>query len=100
VSIVIETARLPLLPGVTAIASQNRSGGLGTNREHFGAFVSSEGVDASVLDLCYDPQTSGGLLAAVAAASADEIASALGEAGVPTAIVGDVRAGAPHILLK
>ena len=41
VSIAIDTARLPLLPGVTAIASQNRSGGLGTNREHF-----EDGVDA------------------------------------------------------
>ncbi len=41
VSIAIDTARLPLLPGVTAIASQNRSGGMGTNREHF-----EDGVEA------------------------------------------------------
>jgi selenide,water dikinase len=100
VSMEIEAARLPMLPGVTAIASQNRSGGLGTNREHFSAFVSAEGVDASVLDVGYDPQTSGGLLAAVDAASADAIAAALGEAGVPAVIVGDVRAGTPGIRLK
>jgi selenide,water dikinase len=100
VSMEIEAARLPLLPGVTAIASQNRSGGLGTNREHFSAFVSAEGIDASVLDVGYDPQTSGGLLAAVDAASSEAIAAALGEAGVPAVIVGDVRTGTPGIRLK
>jgi selenide,water dikinase len=100
VSMEIEAARLPLLPGVTAIASQNRSGGLGTNREHFSAFVSAAGIDASVLDVGYDPQTSGGLLAAVDAASSEAIAAALGEAGVPAVIVGDVRTGTPGIRLK
>ena len=100
VSIAIDTRRLPLLPGVTAIAAQNRSGGMGTNREHFESLVTAEGVDPAVMDICYDPQTSGGLLAAVDAASAEAIAAALADAGVPTAVVGDVRAGAPHILLR
>ena len=99
VSIAIETARLPLLPGVIAIASQNRSGGMATNREHFEAFVRAEGVDGAVLDVCFDPQTSGGLLAAVDAARAEAMIAALEEAGVPAVLVGDVRAGAPGILL-
>jgi selenide,water dikinase len=100
VSIAIDTSRLPLLPDVTAIAAQNRSGGMGTNREHFASMVTAVGVDPAAVDLCYDPQTSGGLLAAVDPASADAIAAALADAGVPTALVGDVRTGAPHILLR
>jgi selenide,water dikinase len=100
VSIAIDASRLPLLPGVAAIAAQNRSGGLGTNREHFESLVTVDGVDPAVVDICFDPQTSGGLLAAVDAASADAIAAALADAAVPAAIVGDVRAGAPHIFLR
>jgi selenide, water dikinase len=100
VAIHINTARLPLLSGVTSIAAQNRSGGLGTNREHFEALVRADGVDASVLDLCYDPQTSGGLLAAVSADSADEILAALTQSDVPAAVVGDVRSGALGIILS
>jgi selenide,water dikinase len=97
VSIVIDTARLPLLPGVTAIAAQNRSGGMGTNREHFEDGVDAEGVDWAVLDVCYDPQTSGGLLASVDGASAEAILAELRAADVPATIIGDVRAGPPSI---
>lgn len=100
VAIALDTASLPLLPGVAAIAAQNRSGGLDSNREHFEPLVSAEGVDPSVLDVCFDPQTSGGLLAAVDAATADAIVAALATAGVPAAVVGDVRQGSPGILLR
>ena len=100
VAIVLETARLPVLPGVLAIASQNRSGGMGTNREHFEDLVSADGVDAAVLDVCYDPQTSGGLLASVDASLAEAILAELIAASVPAAIVGEARAGAATILLR
>ena len=100
VSITIDTARLPLLPGVTAIASQNRSGGMGTNREHFEGGVVAGDVDPAVLDVCYDPQTSGGLLAAVDAASAEAILAELRAAEVPAAIIGDVSTGAARIELR
>jgi selenide,water dikinase len=98
VSIDIDTARLPLLPGVVGIAPQNRSGGMGTNREHFEERVSSEGVAAAVLDVCYDPQTSGGLLASVDAAQAEAIVAALTQAGVPAAIIGEVGERARHAI--
>jgi selenide,water dikinase len=90
VSIDIDTARLPLLPGVVGIASQNRSGGMATNREHFEARVSSEGVEPALLDVCYDPQTSGGLLVSVDHALAQAIVAALSQAAVPAAIVGEI----------
>lgn len=90
VSIAIDTARLPLLPGVVAIASQNRSGGMGTNREHFEDSVAVGDVEAELIDLCYDPQTSGGLLVSVEASQLEAIVAALAAAGVPVAAIGDV----------
>ena len=90
VSIAIDSARLPLLPGVTTIASQNRSGGMGTNREHFESGVEVGDVPPEVVDVCYDPQTSGGLLVAVDAAHVEAILAELIASGVPAAAVGDV----------
>jgi len=90
VSIAIDSARLPLLPGVTTIASQNRSGGMGTNREYFEGGVEIGDVSPDVVDVCYDPQTSGGLLVAVDAAHADAILAELTASGVPATMIGDV----------
>ena len=58
-------ARVPLFDGVLAIAGRNRSGGMGSNQEHFASGVRVDpGVDADREALLYDPQTSGGLLVA------------------------------------
>jgi selenide,water dikinase len=91
VALVIRASNLPVLPGVLELAPRNRSGGLGSNREYFEPGVESRGVDAALLDLCYDPQTSGGLLASVDAAAAAGVRDALEAAGVPCAVVGEVR---------
>jgi selenide,water dikinase len=91
VSIAIDSARLPLLPGVAAIASQNRSGGMGTNREHFESGVEVGNVPPEVVDVCYDPQTSGGLLVAVDAAHVEAIFAELAASGVPASVVGEVE---------
>jgi selenide,water dikinase len=96
VTIALDSARLPLLPGVTAIASQNRSGGMGTNREHFEDSVSAGTAAAAVLDVCYDPQTSGGLLVAVDAARVEAILAELTSSGVPATVVGDVVSPGAH----
>ena len=91
VSIAIDSTRLPLLPGVTAIASQNRSGGMGTNREHFEGGVEIGDVSPEVVDACYDPQTSGGLLVAVDAAYVEAILAELTASGVPASVIGAVE---------
>jgi selenide,water dikinase len=96
VSIALDSTRLPLLSGVTAIASQNRSGGMGTNREHFEDGVSAGTVAADVLDVCYDPQTSGGLLVSVDAARVEAILAELTGSGVPAIVVGDVVSPGSH----
>src|SRR4029077_1913011 len=77
VTIEIATSRLPIFDGALAIAAENRSGGLGTNRLQFAPTTMSEGIAEDVLDLCYDPQTSGGLLASVDAASMEAIVGEL-----------------------
>ena len=96
VSITLDSTRLPLLPGVTAIASQNRSGGMGTNREHFEEGIQMGDVAPALLDVCYDPQTSGGLLVAVDAAHVEAILAELTGAGVPANVVGDVVSPGSH----
>jgi selenide,water dikinase len=67
VTIEIDAGKVPLLDGVRALASQNTPGGGRTNAEHFDGHVRFEaGLDADVVLLLHDPQTSGGLLVAVA----------------------------------
>ncbi|HEV7214401.1 MAG TPA: selenide, water dikinase SelD, partial [Chloroflexota bacterium] len=60
--------RLPLLPGARHYAETGHTpGGLGRNRDYFGPQVSSSvKLDPQLLDLVYDPETSGGLLLALA----------------------------------
>ena len=90
-SIEIEAGRVPLLESARELAPGNSPGGARTNREHFGGGVAiGAGVDATVADLLYDPQTSGGLLIAVAAADSESLLSSLASAGVLSARIGCV----------
>jgi selenide,water dikinase len=91
VTIEIDSKALPIIPGVLEIAAQNKSGGLATNREHFGPGIDfATGVPDQLRDLIFDPQTSGGLLISVAAESAPEMASNLEKAGIQAIFVGSV----------
>ena len=71
-------------------------GGGRTNREHFGSGVAvAAGVESDLVDLLYDPQTSGGLLLAVdPAARRTAVAAALAAAGVPALAIGRRRSDA------
>ena len=87
---------------LTQSQSANRSGGLGSNREHFEPTTEmAQGVDPELADLAYDPQTSGGLLAAVDAAVADEVCLALSaSAAITVRPIGRVEAPqAPRVRL-
>ncbi len=91
VSLEIEASRLPLLPGAYDLLGRNRTGGLKSNRDYFSPWVRvSPGVDPILVDLCYDPQTSGGLLIAVAAPEADLLALALDRRAVAAVRIGSV----------
>jgi selenide, water dikinase len=90
VCLVLEADRLPLYPGaLEAAAAGVRTGGDPRNRDYLAGHVEGD-VDAAIEALVYDPQTSGGLLAAVDPASVDDLA----EVGfVPVGRVEDGPAG-------
>jgi selenide, water dikinase len=101
VTIAIGAGVVPLFPGVLEIAEQNRSGGMGSNQEHFAPSTHVEpGVDRVHEIVLYDPQTSGGLLIAAAAASADEVAACLSRAGVSARAIGACEAAKPGIAVR
>jgi selenide,water dikinase len=92
--VVIDTARVPLLDGALALVERNTPGGGRTNRDHFGGGVEeAEAVDPGLRQLLYDPQTSGGLLVAIAPGSVAAAAEALQMAGVSAHEVGSVMPG-------
>jgi selenide, water dikinase len=89
VTLLVEAAKVPLFDGVLALVRRNRNGGMDSNREHFGSLVKvGSGVSADMMDLLCDPQTSGGLLAFVAAGHAAAALRALREKGVAAAEIG------------
>ena len=94
-SLEITAAAVPLLEGARRLVRGNVPAGGRTNREHFSAGVLAEGIDDDLLDLLYDPQTSGGLLVSIAPDVASAVLSALVSAGVPAARIGRVLAPQP-----
>ena len=100
VTLIIESTSLPLLPGVVELALANKSGGMATNRDHFGPAVEfAAGVSNELQSLVFDPQTSGGLLVAVDPAQADDCLAALEAAGVPAVVIGETTAEGPNRLI-
>jgi AhpD family alkylhydroperoxidase len=79
---------LPLLPGVLqCLAEGIASGAVERNRESSGhCLAADENVEPAMLDLCFDPQTSGGLLIAVAESSAQKLLDRLHAAGIAEAV--------------
>jgi selenide,water dikinase len=94
VVLTFDAERLPFYPGALAAAEAGtRTGGDARNRAHLEGHVASS-APAALEALAYDPQTSGGLLAAVSPGDA----AALGAAGFVA--VGRVDAGSPEVTLR
>ena len=100
-TIEIDVARVPLLPGVRQLVAGNVPGGGRTNAQHFGPEVTSAAeLDAELVQILHDPQTSGGLLLSVNVRHAGAAESALQAAGVPAVVIGRVvQAGRARIAL-
>jgi selenide,water dikinase len=97
VTIEIDADRVPVMDSALELAAENRPGGAGTNREHFGAGVRvAAGVEPVRVAILYDPQTSGGLLVSLSAEAAEAFVARLGRAGVDAWVIGRVtpQAGA------
>lgn len=96
VTLAIDVDAVPLLEGALDLVDRNTPGGGRTNLQHFGSGVSSDPtLDARRVQLLYDPQTSGGLLAAVAPAVSAVALRALAESGVAAHVIGTVEPGGP-----
>ena len=91
--LVFDAERLPLLPGVRALAAAGHlTGGCRRNREWLaGAVDIGRAVPADLAEVAWDPQTSGGLLVAVPGSAASEVERALVAGGVAAAVVGRVE---------
>jgi len=89
----LQRGAVPVHEPAQALASEGcYPGGLEGNRSYMEARVAADGVsDAELLPL-YDPQTSGGLLIAVAPERADELVRTAAELGVGAALIGRVEA--------
>ncbi len=85
---------LPVLPGLLqCLADGIIPGAIERNREaSASSLVAMEGLDQARLDLCFDPQTSGGLLIAVPPKNLETLLKRLHEAGdTEAARIGEVR---------
>jgi selenide,water dikinase len=87
--VAIEVKAVPLLNGALELVERNTPGGGRTNQEHFGVGVDAvPGLDPRHVQLLYDPQTSGGLLVAIAEEAVAAARAAWNRAGVTAHQVG------------
>ena len=91
---VFDAAALPALPGALELAAAGvETGGAAHNRRFVAASLEvGTGVLAELVTLAHDPQTSGGLLAAIPPDLVCEVEDSLDRAGVPHWEVGSVEA--------
>lgn len=90
----VDSKALPLLPEAAEAAAMGLvPAGAYANREYLEKVSFAAAVAENIRDLCFDPQTSGGLLFALPAAEAPALLAALRQAGVAgAAIVGRITA--------
>ena len=95
-SCVVNARAVPVLPGAWEAADACLYTAAGQrNRNHTGPFVRFENVPFPMEEILFDPQTSGGLLLAAAPQKAEALARELCAAGLPAAIVGEIRDAQP-----
>jgi selenide,water dikinase len=96
----IEAASVPLLDGAWPLVEGNVPGGGKTNLKHFNATLDAgPGIPDELLQLLHDPQTSGGLLAAVAPDQAEAARAAFERAGTRAWVIGRAAASGPAAIL-
>jgi selenide,water dikinase len=99
--IVLDAAALPALPGALEVAAAGiETGGAAHNRRAVRDLLTiAADVDPARVALAFDPQTSGGLLAAIGAEDLVAVTAELEAAGVRATIVGRVEDEGPSLFL-
>ncbi len=102
VTIVIEAGSVPLLPDALAFAEAGaETGGGSRNRQQLGDRIRLPGdIDPALLDLLYDPQTSGPLLIAAPPGGAEALRAGIERATGVCAVIGHVEAGDPVVEVR
>jgi len=98
---VFEASALPALDGALDLATAGvETGGAAHNRRFVRPSLTvADGVAPELVTLAHDPQTSGGLLAAIDPGRIDAIVADLEDRGVPHWRIGRVEAGEPAVVL-
>jgi selenide,water dikinase len=93
VVVALDVEAVPMLEGALDLVERNTPGGGRTNLQHFGEGVeTAAGLDPRRVQLLHDPQTSGGLLLAIADDAVPAALAALSRAGVTAHQVGSIEA--------
>jgi selenide,water dikinase len=101
VTLKLEAARVPLIPGALELAAQGLlTSGDKTNRQYVGDDVHlSKTVSPTLASLLFDPQTAGGLLISIAPDCADALLARLHERYPDAAVIGRVTAREGHSIV-
>ena len=102
VRFVVDADTLPSLPGALGLAAAGiETGGAAHNRRFVAPYLTvADAVAPAVVSLAHDPQTSGGLLAAVPADDVEDTMRDLDAVGVQAWRIGRVEAGEPGVELR
>ncbi|MFM2388585.1 MAG: hypothetical protein RLZZ437_140 [Pseudomonadota bacterium] len=95
----LDMAAIPAIPGALACVQAGHASSLGPANHAAVADLLAGDLAHPMAPLLVDPQTAGGLLAAVPAAQADAVLAALISAGETAAIIGEITAGPAQIVL-
>jgi selenide,water dikinase len=100
VTLEIEAARVPLIPGALELAAAGMlTSGDKSNRAYVGGDVRlGAGVGKELASLLFDPQTAGGLLISVEDSRAEELLSRLRETYPDAARIGRAAERGPHLI--
>ena len=94
-TIVLESGKVPILPGVLGYAQMGMiPAGAYRNRSYFGGsrVVIGDTVSVELSDAMFDPQTSGGLLFALPAEKSEALMEKLRASGISAAVIGHAEA--------
>ncbi len=101
VGFIIHAEQIPLFPEVTDYAKMGLCpGGLFRNKEFYSGILRFEKhIDTTIVDIFFDPQTSGGLLIALPEKQAEPLLDHLHREGIPdAALIGEIVEEHPGII--